>query len=59
MPLIKSGSDAAVGQNIKEMEASNYPRRQAIAAALSNQRRFGGGKPKPAKFRYTSSGQRR
>lgn len=44
MPLIKSGSKAAVGKNISEMEASGYPAKQAIAASLSNQRKYGGGK---------------
>jgi hypothetical protein len=40
MPLIKSGSKAAVSQNIREMMASGYPQKQAIAASLSNQRRY-------------------
>lgn len=41
MPLIKSGSREAVGQNIKEMEAAGHPRAQSIAAALSNARKYG------------------
>lgn len=41
MPLIKSASRAAVSQNIREMKASGYPQKQAIAAALSNARRYG------------------
>lgn len=41
MPLIKSASREAVGTNIKEMEAAGHPRAQAIAAALSNARKYG------------------
>ncbi len=39
MPLIKSASRKAIGENIKEMEASGHPRAQAIAAALDTARR--------------------
>jgi len=39
MPLIKSDSKEAVGENIREMEKAGYPPKQAIAASLSNQRR--------------------
>lgn len=38
MPLNKSGSKAAVGQNIKTEMAAGKPRRQAIAIALNVQR---------------------
>lgn len=41
MPLIKSGSRAAVSQNISEMVHSGHPQNQAIAAALSNARKYG------------------
>ncbi len=41
MPLIKSGSRAAVSQNISEMIHSGHPRDQAIAAAMSNARKYG------------------
>ena len=49
MPLIKSGSRAAIGKNIAEMEAAGHPRQQAIAAALSTARKYadGGGIGKP------------
>ncbi len=40
MPLIKSGSKAAVGKNIAEMEAAGHPRNQAIAAAMDTARRY-------------------
>ncbi len=40
MPLIKSGKKEAVGQNIKEMMKSGYKSKQAIAASLSNQRKY-------------------
>ena len=46
MPLLKSKSDKAVGENIKREEAAGKPRRQAIAIALDVQRRAGGGKKK-------------
>lgn len=41
MPLIKSGSRAAVGENIREMQAAGHPHDQAVAAALSNARKYG------------------
>lgn len=41
MPLIKSNSKSAISTNIKEMQASGHPHAQAIAAALSNARRYG------------------
>jgi hypothetical protein len=40
MPLEKSGSRAAIGRNIQEMEKKNHPRRQAIAAALATADRY-------------------
>lgn len=36
MPLEKGSSQEVVGHNIKEMLASGHPRKQAIAAALTN-----------------------
>lgn len=47
MPLIKSKSKAAVGENIKREESAGKPPKQAIAIALNTQRRAGDGKPKP------------
>jgi hypothetical protein len=38
MPLIKSSSKKAVGQNIKREVAAGRPQKQAIAIALSTQR---------------------
>lgn len=40
MPLIKSGTRQAVSTNIREMMASGYPQKQAIAAAMSTARRY-------------------
>lgn len=40
MPLLKSGSKAATSKNISEMVHSGYPQRQAVAAALSNARKY-------------------
>ena len=37
MPLVKSKSPAAVGENIKTEEAAGKPPRQALAIALSVQ----------------------
>lgn len=44
MPLKKSASKKAVGQNIKTEMKSGKPRKQAIAIALDTQRRARGGK---------------
>jgi hypothetical protein len=41
MPLIKSGSREATSRNISEMVHSGYPQKQAVAAALSNARKYG------------------
>jgi hypothetical protein len=48
MPLNKSPSKKAVGENIKTELAAGKPKPQAIAIALSVQRRAGG-KLKPKK----------
>ncbi len=45
MPLIKSKSKKAVGENIKTEMAAGKPQPQAVAIALDVQRRAGGGKP--------------
>ena len=39
MPIAKSGSKKAVGQNIKTEMAKGVPQKQAVAIALSVQRR--------------------
>lgn len=44
MPLKKSVSKKAVGENIKTEIAHGKPRKQAIAIALDVQRRAGGGR---------------
>jgi hypothetical protein len=49
MPLIKSGSKKAVGQNIKTEIAAGRPRKQAIAIALDVARRSGAKIPKKSK----------
>jgi hypothetical protein len=46
MPLKKSKSDKAVGENIKTELAAGKKRSQAIAIALSTQRRAKGKKAK-------------
>jgi len=38
MPLQKGISKEVIGSNIKELVASNYPQRQAVAIALHNSR---------------------
>jgi hypothetical protein len=42
MPLIKSSSKKAVGQNIKTEMRAGRPQKQAVAIALSEQRRAKG-----------------
>lgn len=46
MPLKTGKSKTIIGSNISEMEKSGYPRKQAIAAALSNARKSGAKIPK-------------
>lgn len=41
MPLIKSGSKKAIGENVKREEAAGKPRKQAVAIALSVARKAG------------------
>jgi hypothetical protein len=49
MPLEKGKSRKVIGHNIKEMEESGHPRKQAIAAALSEARKSGAKIPKKGK----------
>ncbi len=54
MPLHKGKSKKVIGENIREMEESGHPKKQAIAAALSTARKSGAnipikGKSKPKK----------
>ena len=46
MPLKKGTSKKTIGKNIKEMEESGHPRKQSIAAALSEARKSGAKIPK-------------
>ena len=46
MPLIKSSSKKAVGENIKREEEAGKPKKQAVAIALSVQRKEASGKRK-------------
>jgi hypothetical protein len=39
MPLQKGCSSKVASSNIKELKASGYPQRQAVAIALSTQRK--------------------
>jgi hypothetical protein len=41
MPLHKGKSKKVIGENIREMEASGHPKKQAIAAALNQARKSG------------------
>lgn len=49
MPLSKGKSKKIIGKNIKEMEASGHPRKQAIAASLNEARKSGAKIPKKKK----------
>lgn len=44
MPLVKSASKKAVGENIKKEEAAGKPKKQAVAIALNTQREAAKGK---------------
>lgn len=46
MPLIKSKSKKAIGENIKREEEAGKPKRQAVAIALDTARRAGAHIPK-------------
>jgi hypothetical protein len=47
MPLSKGKSKKTIGKNIKEMESSGYPKKQAVAASLNQARKSGAKIPKP------------
>lgn len=49
MPLHKGKSKKIIGENIKEMEESGHPRKQAIAASLNEARKSGAKIPKKGK----------
>lgn len=49
MPLKKGVSKKTIGQNIKEMEGSGHPKKQAIAASLNEARQSGAKIKKPKK----------
>ena len=49
MPLKKGTSRATIGKNIKEMESSGHPAKQAIAASLNEARMSGAKIPKKKK----------
>ena len=51
MPLIKSGSRKAIGQNIATEQAAGKPHDQAVAIALSTARRAGASIPKKRSFK--------
>ena len=51
MPLKKGKSRKTIGKNIAEMEKSGYPKKQAIAAALTQARKSGANIPKKRKKR--------
>lgn len=49
MPLKKGKSKKVIGENIREMESSGHPHKQAIAAALNEARKSGAKIPKKKK----------
>ena len=46
MPLMKSGSKEAVGKNIKKEMEAGKPKKQAVAIALSTERKYAKGSRK-------------
>lgn len=44
MPLKKGSSQKVISENIKEMEKSGHPHKQAVAAAMREARKSKGGK---------------
>lgn len=48
MPLIKSASKAAIGENINREQASGAPHKQAVAIALNTARQAGAKIPRLA-----------
>jgi len=57
MPLIKSASKKAIGENIGREEAAGRPKPQAIAIALDVARRAGAKIPKKRSFASMKSGE--
>lgn len=49
MPLKQGKNKVVMGENIKEMESSGYPKKQAIAAALNQARKSGAKIPQKKK----------
>jgi hypothetical protein len=49
MPLIKSGSKKAIGENIKREEGAGKPKKQAVAIALNVARKAGAKIPRKGK----------
>ena len=49
MPLVKSKSKKAIGENIKREEEAGKPRKQAVAIALDVARKAGAEIPKKKK----------
>jgi hypothetical protein len=49
MPLVKSGSKKAIGQNIKAEESAGKPQKQAVAIALNVARKAGAKIPRAGK----------
>lgn len=43
MPLVKSGNKEAVGKNIKKEMEAGKPKKQAVAIALSTERKYAKG----------------
>lgn len=61
MPLIKSASPAAIGTNIREMQAAGHPHDQAVAAALhtADEAKHKGRKPqRHLKFGFAASARK-
>ena len=57
MPLKKGKSKAVISSNIKEMEGSGHPKKQALAASFTEARKAGAKIPLKGKVKQAGRGK--